>query len=106
MLHTGAPTKCTASILARSSKVYPLVLRSFVDCRTFSPQQSVNAVLSRLQEDNVQISARNVEHVEVNFASAVRVYDILRADKIVVEEEALKYLQVWCLQYTLRFCRC
>ncbi len=74
--------------------------------RTFSPQQSVNAVVLTLQEDNVQISARNVEHVEVNFASAVRVYDILRADKIVVEEEALKYLQVWCLQYTLRFCRC
>ena len=39
------------------------------------------------------LSARNVEFLEVNFASAVRVYDVLRADKIVVEEEALKYLQ-------------
>lgn len=57
-----------------------------------APEEYTLLILNE-QEDNVQISARNIEHVEVNFASAVRVYDILRADKIVVEEEALKYLQ-------------
>ena len=55
-----------------------------------------------LQVDNVLMSARNVEKLEVNFASAVRVYDVLRADKIVIEEEALAYLNVSrdaCLSY-------
>lgn len=55
-----------------------------------------------LQVDNVLMSARNIEKLEVNFASAVRVYDVLRADKIVIEEEALAYLNVSrdpCLQY-------
>jgi ribosomal protein L4 len=49
-----------------------------------------------LQVDNVLMSARNIEKLEVNFASAVRVYDVLRADKIVIEEEALAYLNVSC----------
>lgn len=47
-----------------------------------------------VQVDNVLMSARNIEKLEVNFASAVRVYDVLRADKIVIEEEALQYIQV------------
>ncbi len=29
----------------------------------------------------------------MNYASAVRVYDVLRADRIVVEEAALEYIQ-------------
>jgi Ribosomal protein L4/L1 family len=47
-----------------------------------------------VQVDNVLMSARNIEKLQVNFASAVRVYDVLRADKIVIEEEALAYLNV------------
>lgn len=42
---------------------------------------------------SIQKSARNVEFLEVNYASAVRVYDVLRADRIVVEEAALEYIQ-------------
>lgn len=38
------------------------------------------------------MSARNIEFLEVNFASALRIYDVLRADKIVVEEDALQYI--------------
>lgn len=51
-------------------------------------------LLAIMQVDNVQMSARNIEKLQVNFASAVRVYDVLRADKIVIEEEALAYIQV------------
>ena len=44
--------------------------------------------------DNLALSARNVERLEVNAASALRVYDVLRADKIIIETSALRYIQV------------
>lgn len=48
--------------------------------------------------DNLALSARNVERLEVNAASALRVYDVLRADKILIETSALRFIQVWvCL---------
>jgi hypothetical protein len=50
------------------------------------------------------MSARNIEKLEVNFASAVRVYDVLRADKIVIEEEALAYLNVSAGGHGARLC--
>jgi large subunit ribosomal protein L4 len=55
------------------------------------PEEYTLLILNE-QVDNVLMSARNIEKLEVNFASAVRVYDVLRADKIVIEEEALAYL--------------
>jgi len=42
---------------------------------------------------NLGLSSRNVERLEVNTASAIRVYDILRADRIVIEESALQFIQ-------------
>ena len=44
--------------------------------------------------DNLALSARNVERLEVNAADALRVYDVLRADKILIEASALRYIQV------------
>ena len=44
--------------------------------------------------DNLALSARNVERLEVNAANALRVYDVLRADKILIETSALRYIQV------------
>jgi len=43
--------------------------------------------------DNLKLSSRNVERLEVNKASALRVYDILRADKIIIEASALQAIQ-------------
>jgi Ribosomal protein L4/L1 family len=62
-------------------------------CTFAGAERRCGAVL-HVQVDNVLMSARNIEKLEVNFASAVRVYDVLRADKIVIEEEALAYLNV------------
>ena len=42
---------------------------------------------------NLHMSSRNIERLEVNTASALRVYDILRADKIIIEESALPFIQ-------------
>ncbi len=46
--------------------------------------------------DNLALSARNVERLEVNTADALRVYDVLRADKILIESSALRSIQVGC----------
>lgn len=40
----------------------------------------------------VALSARNVENLSVNRAEAVRIYDLLNADRIVVESRALDFL--------------
>jgi large subunit ribosomal protein L4 len=93
-LHSAAPSIITVRDLASQFTAGPKT-RTLVDTLAklgASPEEHTLLILNE-QEDNVQISARNVEFVEVNFAQAVRVYDVLRADKIVVEEEALKYLQ-------------
>ncbi len=43
--------------------------------------------------DTINLSARNVEKLELNTVEALSVYDVLRADKILVEQSALKYIQ-------------
>ena len=42
---------------------------------------------------NVQLSARNIEKLKLNAVNELQVYDVLRADKIVIEESAFKYIQ-------------
>jgi large subunit ribosomal protein L4 len=42
--------------------------------------------------DTVKLSARNVEKLELNTVDSLSVYDVLRADKILVEQSALKYI--------------
>lgn len=41
---------------------------------------------------NVYLSARNVEKLAINTAGAVQIYDVLRADRIVLERSALAYI--------------
>ena len=41
----------------------------------------------------LDLSARNVEKLKVNTVTALNVYDILRADKIVIEQSAFNYIQ-------------
>jgi large subunit ribosomal protein L4 len=40
----------------------------------------------------VYLSGRNVERLAINTANAVQVYDVLAADRIVVERSALEYI--------------
>lgn len=42
----------------------------------------------------VQLASRNMERVQVNSVVALNAYDILRADRIIVEKAALKHIQV------------
>ena len=45
------------------------------------------------QSPNIELSARNVEKLKLNTVEKLNVYDILRADKIVMEDSAFKYVQ-------------
>ena len=44
-------------------------------------------------EKNVVLSARNIPGVETTFASVINVYDILKADKFVVDQKAVEMIQ-------------
>lgn len=48
-------------------------------------------VLNELNE-NVYLSGRNIERLAINTANAIQVYDLLAADKIVIEKAALDYV--------------
>lgn len=50
-------------------------------------------VITAEADANLTLSARNVEKVKLNTANAIRVYDVLRADKIVIEKGALDFIQ-------------
>ena len=45
--------------------------------------------------DALLLSSRNVPTLKLNASSSLHVYDILRADNIVIETAALKYIQAW-----------
>ena len=45
--------------------------------------------------DALRLSSRNVPTLRLNASSSLSVYDILRADNIVIEGAALTYIQVW-----------
>ena len=45
------------------------------------------------QSPNIELSARNVEKLRLNTVDRLNVYDVLRADKIVVEDSAFKFIQ-------------
>ena len=44
-------------------------------------------------EKNVVLSARNIPGVQTTFASIINVYDILKADKFVVDQKAVKMIE-------------
>jgi hypothetical protein len=61
---------------------------------SISPCPQDEKVLLILAEDNarVMLSARNVQRVAINLATAVQVYDVCNADKIVIEKSALAFI--------------
>ena len=50
-------------------------------------------ILNELSEP-VKLASRNMPKLKVNSVMGLNAYDILRADRIVVEREALKHIQV------------
>jgi large subunit ribosomal protein L4 len=57
-----------------------------------SREEHTLLILNQLT-DAIHLSARNVEKLELNTVDALKVYDVLRADKILIEKSALKYIQ-------------
>lgn len=45
-------------------------------------------VVTAAKNESVQVAGKNIEKLAINTADALQVYDVLRADRIVVEEAA------------------
>lgn len=43
--------------------------------------------------EHIMLAGRNVPHLAINTADAIRVFDVLNADKIVIEDAALQHIQ-------------
>lgn len=56
-------------------------------------QEDYSLLILNEPSAELDLSARNVEKLKVNTVTALNVYDILRADKIVIEESAFNYIQ-------------
>ena len=56
-------------------------------------QEEYGLLILSEQSSMIELSARNVEKLKLNTVDHLNVYDVLRADKIVVEESAFKYIQ-------------
>ena len=56
-------------------------------------QEEYGLLILNEPSSELDLSARNVEKLKVNTVTHLNVYDVLRADKIVVEESAFKYIQ-------------
>jgi len=50
-------------------------------------------LITNEKNKNLYLSGRNVEKLVINSKDHINVYDILRADKIVIEKGALEYIQ-------------
>lgn len=59
---------------------------------TTAPQDDNALLIVSEPNQSVYLSARNVPKLAINTAGAVQIYDVLRADKIVVEKGALDYI--------------
>lgn len=56
-------------------------------------QEEYGLLILNEQSPSIELSARNVEKLKLNTVDHLNVYDVLRADKIVIEESAFKYIQ-------------
>ena len=57
-----------------------------------SPNEEKTLLILNEPSENVYLSGRNVEFLAINVANAVQVYDVLGADKVVIEKSALEYI--------------
>ncbi len=57
-----------------------------------NPTEEKTLLIVNEPSENVYLSGRNMEFLAINVANAVQVYDVLGADKVVVEKSALEYI--------------
>ncbi|KAK9827989.1 hypothetical protein WJX81_005702 [Elliptochloris bilobata] len=57
------------------------------------PSDSHALLIVNEMSEPVELASRNMAKLEVNSVTALNAYDILRADRIIVEREALKHIQ-------------
>ena len=57
-----------------------------------SPKEHALIIVDHMFE-NLQLSSRNIANVRTNSITNLSVYDLLRADRILVEASALAYIQ-------------
>lgn len=57
-----------------------------------NPTEEKTLLIVNEPSENVYLSGRNMEFLAINVATAVQVYDVLGADKVVVEKSALEYI--------------
>jgi len=58
-----------------------------------NPMEQKVLLITNEASDNVVLAGRNVEKLYINSADAIKVMDVLKADKILVEEGALAHIQ-------------
>ena len=68
------------------------LLKQTLEAAGVGKDEHVLIVLNELTEA-ILLAARNVQQITLNAADRLNVYDVLRADKIVVEDASLQYIQ-------------
>ena len=68
------------------------LLKQTLEAAGVGKDEHVLIVLNELTEAML-LAARNVRQITLNTADRLNVYDVLRADKIVVEDASLQYIQ-------------
>jgi large subunit ribosomal protein L4 len=57
-----------------------------------NPTEEKTLLIVSEPSENVYLSGRNMEFLAINVANAVQVYDVLGAEKVVIEKSALAYI--------------
>lgn len=68
------------------------------------PEGASALLIVNEMSEPVQLASRNMERVQVNSVVALNAYDILRADRIILEKAALKHIQVGQLRMIYNYC--
>lgn len=58
-----------------------------------NPMETKTLLITAEPSNQLLLSGRNVERLAINYADSVQVYDVLHADKIIVEKSALQHIQ-------------
>lgn len=56
-------------------------------------EQKVLLIIKDASNEGVQLAGRNVEKLYINTADKIKVFDVLKANKIVIESAALEHIQ-------------
>lgn len=57
-----------------------------------SPKE-YSLIITNKKNEMLERAGKNVQRLQINRTSGISVYDVLRADKVIIEQSALKYIQ-------------